>query len=862
MENNPDALTQLLLDSINTNTIIRTKAQEEINNLTNNNLNQFILELSKKQSNEKELNTIRQLCATLIKNIIRNSENNWLNLDINLRNEIKNNILSTLISKDINIKKAAAFCISSICKVELSRGLWSDIFDILINASKDNDIEIKITSLITLEYIYEDVPINKKKKEIIFKLLNNYYSILSIKDNNDNNIIYLIQTCLKSINKFIPFIEIIINDNNSKLIFFNMIKSYMLNNNEEIRILSMNIFTNLISSYYKYFENYFDTLFITIFEILEKDTELCKKHCTDILMSIGEIEIFLLNNQYNVSKNFFILDKYKDKISYYLLKYIKTDKFDSEEYTLSKFCSLLINTMCQCCNFSFTENMLNYYKENIESIDPNIKLSALYVFKAILDTKEKQKIFYIVKTALPMLSTILLEKQTFFSVRKFIALIMSSITKNFGILIIKNNTEGLFFKFMQLFLTLLNDNSKEILVCILNALNELIRHIETNEYLPSNLLSQYSQNYYEILLSLSQRIDLYDDNYNVPKNALLTIGTYGQHVANDVKIISCNVFKSLIDMFIKTLDQKAFNNEILRLNYQEYICSSLSSFLMNKKCMEKDVRKLFNYIIKSFEQRKEIYDEGISLIGNISTYLQRGFITEFNNFNKYLLYGLSLTNSFDICKSSLITLSEIISSCENDFNIYVGEYIKVILNILSDNTIVRDLKPNCLYIISDLFLFCKQEVFKYFDEIMKMIGGAIQACQIDFIADMDTIDFINYIIRLKESVLETLSCVFTAVQEENKINEFIPYARSVVEFINLILRNENQLNLDIIKSCIGIIADYCKVYGKNIKPILNPGLIRDCIEKFKKSEENMGDEQMREFITWAQNCITNVIISN
>ena len=89
---------------------------------------------------------------------------------------------------------------------------------------------------------------------------------------------------------------------------------------------------------------------------------------------------------------------------------------------------------------------------------------------------------------------------------------MSSITKNFGILIIKNNTEGLFFNFIQLFLTLLNDNSKEILVCILNALNELIRHIETNEYLPSNLLSQYSQNYYEILLSLSQRIDLYDDN--------------------------------------------------------------------------------------------------------------------------------------------------------------------------------------------------------------------------------------------------------------------------------------------------------------------------------------------------------------
>ena len=299
---------------------------------------------------------------------------------------------------------------------------------------------------------------------------------------------------------------------------------------------------------------------------------------------------------------------------------------------------------------------------------------------------------------------------------------------------------------MQLFLTLLNDNSKEILVCILNALNELIRHIETNEYLPSNLLSQYSQNYYEILLSLSQRIDLYDDNYNVPKNALLTIGTYGQHVANDVKIISCNVFKSLIDMFIKTLDQKAFNNEILRLNYQEYICMSLNFFLSNKKCMDKDVKKLFDYVIKSFEQRQEIYEEGISLIAVISSFLQRGFINEMNIFNKYLLHGLNQTNSLDICKSSLITLSEIITSCESDFNIYVSEYLKLVLNILSNNAIVSDLKPVCLQIISDLFLYCHQEIFKYFDDIMTMIGGAMQACQMNYGTEMDNIDFIKNLI--------------------------------------------------------------------------------------------------------------------
>jgi len=193
-----------------------------------------------------------------------------------------------------------------------------------------------------------------------------------------------------------------------------------------------------------------------------------------------------------------------------------------------------------------------------------------------------------------------------------------------------------------------------------------------------------------------------------------------------------------------------------------------------------------------------------------------------NTFNKYLLHGLNSTNSLSICKTSLITLSEIITNCENDFNIYVNDYMNLILKILSDNTIVRDLKPRCLQIISDLLVNCRQEVFKYFDNIMTMIGGAIQ---MDFRAEMDTIDFINYMVELKEAVLETLGCIFNAVIEEGKTNDFIPYAKGVVEFINLILREEGQLNFDIIRNSIGIIADYCRVYGKNIKPILNSGLL-------------------------------------
>ena len=83
-----------------------------------------------------------------------------------------------------------------------------------------------------------------------------------------------------------------------------------------------------------------------------------------------------------------------------------------------------------------------------------------------------------------------------------------------------------------------------------------------------------------------------------------------------------------------------------------------------------------------------------------------------------------------------------------------------------------------------------------------------------------------------------------------------------MEFINNLLREEGQLNIDIIRNSIGIIADYCKVYGKDIKPILNSQLLKDSIEKFKNSEEIIDNEQMIQFISWAQNVISKVLISN
>lgn len=131
------------------------------------------------------------------------------------------------------------------------------------------------------------------------------------------------------------------------------------------------------------------------------------------------------------------MDKYKQQISLIILKYIVTKQLDEEEYNLSKSCRILILYMSNCCEYSFTEFMLKYYENNIVSNNPGIKYSALNVFRAIIETNKKEKIFPKIENSLEMLTSILLGNKIL-PIRKLVASIMKHICEKYGFSIIKN----------------------------------------------------------------------------------------------------------------------------------------------------------------------------------------------------------------------------------------------------------------------------------------------------------------------------------------------------------------------------------------------------------------------------------------
>ena len=851
---NPDELSIYLENGLNPDQNIRKQAEDKITQLSKIDFGKFLIELSKKLSTEQEKKVVRQMSATIIKNLIAKEDylENYFNLNEETKTVIKNNILSTLASGDIDIRKAAALTVAGICRVEIPKKQWLNIFNILSRTAQNEDINIQLSSLTCLEYIYEEIKQSDLPVDTVANLLNTYYSLLTNTDLKDE----ICYSALKSILKFLPFIKDFIKNVESELRFYDLIEKYIRNKNKNIREVAIKIFIQIAVLYYNSLENYIDKIFNFSKQIIEEDVESNKILCMEIWIAIGYEEDYRLNTINQIKKQSAgLLQKYHIQLSELCLKFIVTDDYYNEEYTISNASFFLLSAMSRVCQKEFLKNMIDYISSSMNSQNQleKIKYSGLNVFRAIINTKYKEDFYPIVKDSLGMVSQILLENNYPAHFKKLCAFILKSITKNFGEELV---TDLIYFnKMIELFLSLFKNSSKEVLFILIMALHNLIKAISWNPGDQTNVLSKHMQPVCEQMIQISQNINYYDTEHNVVCISFLLIGTLGERAGLDINNYMTNVFKGLIEMYSKTLKVSEFPSLEVAYNYQSFIASSLTGFLTTGMATPELCGNLLEIIINSFELRKEVYEEGITLFGSICQFTKGNFNAVMDKISPYLIKGLKSTDTPSLCRVSVLCLSDIFQGLGEN-NKYVGDYLPLIMNILSNNSIDRNLKPFCFNIISDLFMYCQKEVFNFFDQIMTIIGQAMEATKVTLPDDTD-IDTINNFIDLREHLLENVTCIFSAIKDIQKTKEFIPYVKVIVEYIHFIADDTLCNSVTILSDGLFLISDFCESYNANIKPLLKPETISNMIAKIE-NDSSSKERHITETLGWAKNRINNI----
>ena len=855
--NNEAMLSEVLQNALSPDPSLRNLAEKEITNLADFNLGLFLLGISSKISNEATPKQIRQISATIIKNMIANTKytSTFISLNPELKQQIKTHILSTLASSDSDIRKTAGIAIAGICKVELPHKQWNDIFGILVNTSQNENLFIQLSSVITLGYIFQEVNVEDIPQDAMTQILNSFYTLLNSSTTN----IELQCRTLESLDNFLPFISPIITNEQQRVLFFDLVRTFTTHQDEKVRNLSLKIFLDIARRYYDYLDNYLPQLIefttMLIQQETNKDNIILSYDIWYVIATIEKVKIEeIQNGQVNV-KFYKLCEQASDKLLPCILRHLIVDNvnvYSSDEWTLDKGANTMISILSTCCPFSFTQSILTFIGNNCESTNEHSKHAAFAAYDGIINDRFHNELIETIQRSIDLLINIISDPKEKTHIKKIAAVVIQKIAKEYGSDIAQNQTT--FAKLYSLCLFQMKTNKLSVALTLAYALHFLVKSVPWFPGQDTNILSGSMCATVKELMSIAFSAEAYNKEYNVAMACFCTLGSLFERAATDTHTALKGFFDSLMQAFTTSMDKSQFKNEETRKDFQNSITSSLASLAIIGAIDDDKLITLFDLIITSFHQENAVSQEGIGCIGSIATSIETKFGNYMERLVHYLLTGLQSRRDASLCKASIICTSEIIRNTRC-FGQYIDKIFPSILEILVDPDTDQSVKPHAFIVISDLFFMCTAEIAPRLNSVMNLIGTALQAA-LSFISKSEDLDSFEYFLKLRECLIESITCIFTGLSEIKRANDFKIYIKDILEFIHRINSPEYAPSKEIMKSSIGLVGDFCKEFGSEMKPLLNIPLMQNIMNRLTAmlttSEE---DKQTKEIVNWANNLI-------
>jgi hypothetical protein len=412
---------------------------------------------------------------------------------------------------------------------------------------------------------------------------------------------------------------------------------------------------------------------------------------------------------------------------HYINRSPQKEKNFPDKWNLAKSASVLLAELSKYTDERTISFVFEFIKEFINNDNSKIKESVLMAYGSILDSKHELQIKEIIEGSLPTLINLLTDKS--FDVRTTVSWVIKKICKYHSdrIINLKNNNKILLDNFIQALIKNLTSN-KKVVLNILESIN-ILASKSKSDILQTSILSDYYISLFDNLIQIAYMQDAITNETNIAINAFLCFSSLIEFSPLDVLPLVQNYFSNFIDLLMATKNKNSFQNEEHRLLYQEYICSVLSTYLMDykKNLNIEQANFIYSEIKEFFIERKTVFENGIGLCSSIALNIGKNFIEILGDYGNFLYHALGLWNEENICKTAIMSVSDIIRALGKDFEPYVDQFLPLIFNIIQNPQCDKSLRSRSLLVISDLFLCCGEKVFPYLETIMVLISNAIEA---------------------------------------------------------------------------------------------------------------------------------------
>jgi importin subunit beta-1 len=328
----------------------------------------------------------------------------------------------------------------------------------------------------------------------------------------------------------------------------------------------------------------------------------------------------------------------------------------------------------------------------------------------------------------------------------------------------------------------------------------------------SNPLSAHFAQSVQHLLTVTERADA-DNQLRTAAYEVLN------SFVNNAAVDSVPLVNELSNVILERLEKSmALQGQVVSVEDKltlEEMQTSLASVVMSiVQRLETDVRpqadrimQILLSLLASLPPKSSVPDTVFAAIGSIATALEDDFQKYMEAFSPFLYNALNNQEEPALCSMAIGLVADITRSLGSNVQPFCDAFMNSLLNNLRSPALGNQLKPAILQCFGDI----AHAIHGAFEPYLPVVAQVLQqAGQVNLTTE-GNFEMIDYIISLREGIVDAWDGCIVAMKSSNKTNLIVPYMDSIFDLLRSIQADSNRTE-GLLRSSCGVIGDVAEAF--------------------------------------------------
>lgn len=819
---------------------VRLTSETQLKKLSNENFLQYagllaqVLVLPEAKVEARILAALSLKNELVSKDSIKNQQfaQRWATtIDPESKQQIKSNALAVLMDNEPRVANASAQLIAAIADIELPRGEWPDLMQIMVDNTNTNQPEnVKRASLLALGYICESAD---PQSQVLMASSNSILIAIvqGAQSSEPSKLVRL--AALNALADSLVFIKNNMEREGERNYLMQVVCEATQANDTDIQAAAFGCLCKIMSLFYAFMKPYMEqALYALTIATMKSEDDKVASMAVEFWSTICEEEIDIAYElsqfpQSPLQSYNFSLSSIKDVLPNLLnLLMRQNEDPEDDDWNVSMSAGACLQLFAQNCGNYVLQPVLEFVEQNITNDNWRNREAAVMAFGSIMDGPDKTQRTYFVHQALPAILNLIndpslqVKETAAWCIGRIADLVAESIDP-------QEHLPGV----IQSCLVGLQDHPKVATNAAWTIIN-LVEQLSDMQPFPI-------YNYYPALVDgLIKSANRPDNEFNARASAFSAMTTLIEYAIDTVSDTSASISSFVMDKLGQTMtvDEAQLSMEDAQSlqELQSNILTVLAAYIRKSPNSVVNVSDMLMDLFVKLLSRKSsafIEDDVFYAVSALASSLGKGFENYLESFSPYLIGALNQVDS-PVAITAVGFIADISNSLEDDFKRYAGAFMNVLGQLITNPAAKKELKPAVLSVFGDIASNIGEDFIPYVNEVMGLCVAAQNSKP-----ENGTLEALDYNIKVLESVLDAYVGIVAGLH--NHPAELFNYIGTIFQFLNIVAEDPQLYSEDSTsRSAVGLIGDIAAMYPDgSIKQFYTQQWIADFIKKTRKNQE-------------------------